>query len=130
MLHTLKFIVPFQSIKRELYKVRAVQTSSKKFFFAFFLHHLIEFELLITKIYFLALVNVSFRSKNTKYSKVVVFREKHIFLKMCKILFRSFFQLVKVIFSDSASKTKYKKVIESTLDPKLYWWWRFELCRL
>jgi len=52
-----------------------------KIFFRFFLHHLIERELLITNIYFLALANASFRLKNTKYSKDVIFIKKHIFFK-------------------------------------------------
>jgi len=45
-----------------------MQTSSK-IFFGFFLHHLIEHELMITKIYFLALANASFRSKNMSAKK-------------------------------------------------------------
>ncbi len=69
---------------RSVCKVQAIQTSSK-LFFAFFLHHLIAFELLITNIYFLALANSSFRSKNTKYSKGVVFFKKHNFFKICII---------------------------------------------
>jgi hypothetical protein len=46
--------------------------------------------------------------------------------KMCKILWCALFLLLKVIFSDSASKTGYTQVIRSTVDPKLYWWERFE----
>ena len=102
-----------------------------KFFLRFFLHHLIERELLITKNYLLALANTSFRSKNTKYSKDSDFFEKHIFCQnVPNFLLRSFFQLPKINFSDSASKTEYKKVVKSTLDLKLYWWWRFESRRV
>jgi hypothetical protein len=45
-------------------------------------------------------------------------------------LLRIFFQLLKIIFSDSASKTESRKVFKSALDPKLYWWWRFESRRV
>ncbi len=65
---------------RQSYKVQAIQTLNK-IFFRVFLHHLIERELLITKIYFLALANASFRSKNTQYSKVVVFEKNTSFSK-------------------------------------------------
>jgi hypothetical protein len=66
------------------HKVRAAQKSSKVFF-VLYLRHLIEQELLITKIHFHAWVNTFFRLKNAKYPKVVVFREKHIFIEICKI---------------------------------------------
>jgi hypothetical protein len=85
---------------------------SKKFFSAFFLHHRIELELLITKNYFLALANTSFRSKNTKYSKGVVFREKHILSRNVQnFLLYSFFLLLKISFSDYASKLSRKKLL-------------------
>jgi hypothetical protein len=86
-------------------RVQAVQTFSKIFSCAF-LHHLIERDLLITKNYCLALENTSFRSKNTKYSKDADFFEKHIFCQNApNLLLGSFFQLLKIIFSDSAAKT-------------------------
>jgi hypothetical protein len=103
--------------------VQIIQTSSKNFF-RLFLHLLIERELLITKIYFLALPNASFRSKNTKYSKGVVFRNTQNFVVSL------FFQFLKIIFPDSASKTEYRQIVKATPDPKLYWWWRFESYRV
>ena len=88
---------------------------------------MIECELLITKIYILALANASFESKNTKYLEGVVFFKKHILFKYVQnFLLHSFFQLLKIIFSDSASKTEYRQVVKSTLTPKIFWWWRFE----
>ena len=102
-----------------------------KNFFLVFLHHLIERELLITKIYFLVLADASFRSKNTKYSKDSDFFEKHIFCQnVPNFLLRSFFQLLKINFSDSASKTECKQVLKSNPDPKSYWGWRFESRRV
>src|SRR5689334_16979705 len=72
------FLLKMKSMYFSSCKVQAIQISSK-IFFRIFLHNLIERELLITNIYFLALANASFRSKNTKHSKGVVFREKHNF---------------------------------------------------
>jgi hypothetical protein len=58
----------------------------------------------------------------------VSFLEKktHLFRNMQNFLFRSFFQLLKIIFADSASKIEYRQVVKSTLDPKIYQWWHFE----
>jgi len=66
MLNILEFKYQFVKYCRFSCKVQAIQTSSEICFSAIFLHHLIEFELLITKNYFMALVNASFRSKNAK----------------------------------------------------------------
>ncbi len=75
------------------YKVQTMRSFSKKLF-CVFLHHLIEHELLITKKYFLALANTSFRSKNTTYSKHAEFFEKHIFCQnVPNFLLRSFIQI-------------------------------------
>ncbi len=92
----------FQSLKLilswmiEVCKVPAIRISSENFFFAFFLHHLIEIELLTTKIYFLALANICFRSKNTKYWGDLIFWKKQIFFEIskifCPILFFSFWK--------------------------------------
>jgi hypothetical protein len=38
----------------------------------------------------------------------------------------SFFQLLKIIFPDSVSKTEYRQNVKSTIDSKICWWWRFE----
>jgi hypothetical protein len=62
-------------------KCRQSELGVKKHFHLF-LYHLKERELLITKIYFLALANAIFRSKNTKNSKGVVSREKHTVFEM------------------------------------------------
>jgi hypothetical protein len=64
--------------------------NSSNCFYAFFLHHLIERDLLI--------------QKNTSFSKCAKF----------STLF--FFQLLKIIFSDTASNTEYKQVVKSTRD--------------
>jgi hypothetical protein len=79
-LWAMKFIDPY-IVRCRQFKFRV------KFFFVFVLHHLIERELLNTKIYFSALASAFIGSKNTKYCEGVVFREKHIFLEMCKILY-------------------------------------------
>jgi hypothetical protein len=39
---------------------------------------------------------------------------------MQNFLFHSFFQLLKIFFSDSASKTEYKQVVKSTITPKIF----------
>ena len=70
-------------------KMQAIRTSSKIFWL--FLHHLIERELLIMNIYFLALVNTFFRLKNTKNLKDVDFVKKHVFFKICFIFRFVFF---------------------------------------
>jgi hypothetical protein len=102
-----------------------------KFFFLTFLHHLIERELLITKIYFLALVNASFQSKNTTYSKSVVFFNKTpLFQNVQNFLLSPSCKVLKLFFSASASKMEYKKVVKPTTDPKIYWCWRFESRRV
>ncbi len=112
-------------------KVLAMRIFSKKNFFVFVLHHRIELELLITKNCFFALTNTFFWSKNTKYWKAVVFREKHVLSRNVQnFLLYSVFLLLKIIFSDSALKTEYKKILKSTLDPKTYWRWRFESRRV
>ncbi len=54
----------------------------------------------------------------------------HFSRKIQKFLLRSFFQLLRIIFSDSASKTEQKLVIKSTIHPKFYWWWRFAYRRV
>ncbi len=87
------------NIKFNLFKVPAKQTFTKKKFSVFFLYNLIEFELLITKNYFLTLANTSFRSKNTKYLKGVVFWEKHILSQNVRnFLLYSFFYYWKEFF--------------------------------
>jgi len=65
-------------------KVRAMQNSSE-IFFASFLYHLVECELLVTKNNFLPYTNIFFRSKNLQNSKDVRFFKKHIFSKICLI---------------------------------------------
>jgi len=73
--------------------VEVIQTSSN-FFLVFVKHHLIERELLIPKNYFLALAEVSFRLKNTKYSKgVVFFKIIHPFQTKKNCLLRSYLQI-------------------------------------
>jgi len=134
------FVSSFKNSKKKLRKltsaselfVRCTQFKLQvNFFFGFFLHHLIELELLITNIYFLALVNASFRPKNTKYWKNFFSLKNHIFFEnQQNFLLYSFFQLFKIIFSDWAWKTDYRQVVKSTLDTKLYWWWRFESGRV
>ena len=57
-------------------------------------------------------------------------RKTHLFRNVRNFLLLSFFQLLKIIFSDSASKTEYRQVIKSTIDSKLYWCWRFESRRV
>ncbi len=68
-----------------------------KIFFRVFLHHLIEIELLITKIYFLALANIFFRSKNTKYWGDLIFWKNRSLSKYAKVstlfFFSSFWKL-------------------------------------
>jgi hypothetical protein len=82
--------------------VPAKQKSSKKFSSHFVLHHLIEFELLIANIYFLAAANTLFRSKITKYWEGVVFSKKaHFFENVENFPLSSCFTLLKTIFSDS-----------------------------
>ncbi len=77
---SISIIFILQKKKEGASKVPAMRNWSKNFSFDFFLHHLIECELLITNIYFLSLVNDFFRSKNTKYSTGVIFRTKtHLF---------------------------------------------------
>jgi hypothetical protein len=81
-------------MSKKLCKVRAMQTSSKIFFFVFFLHHSIGRELLIVKNYFLASLNASLWLKNTKNLKWIVFFEKHIFSEnMQNFLLSSIFQI-------------------------------------
>jgi hypothetical protein len=53
----------------------AIRISSKNVFSTFFLDHFIELELLITKNYFLAPANGSFKSKNANYLKDANFFE-------------------------------------------------------
>ena len=107
-------------------KVPAMRNSSKKISFAFFLHHLIELELLITKNNFLS---HKYLFQVEKYKKLEVcrfVRKAQFFKNMRNFLFCSYFQVRKISFSDSEWKTEYKKVIKSTLDPKLYWWCRLK----
>ena len=82
----------------QLCKVQAIRTSSK-FFFLPFLHHSIEYELLMTKNHFLLKTNALFRSKNTKNVKEVLFFEKHKFFKnMHNFLPHPFLRLLKALF--------------------------------
>jgi hypothetical protein len=64
------------------------------------------------KIYFLALANSSFRSKNTKYYEGVVFREKHNFFEMCKIFrFLLVFSFWKSLFQVQHQKLNANKLL-------------------
>lgn len=97
--------------------MQAVQTLSK-IFSAFLLHQSIELELLITNIYILALANTFFRSKNTKNSKGADFREKYILSQNVQnFQLYSYFLLLKLTFSNSASKAEYREVVKLNADP-------------
>jgi len=103
------------NVRCRQFKLRA------KLLFCLFLHHSIEFQLLITNIYFLALAKTSFWSKNTKYSQGVVFQEKCILSRNVQsFLLCCLFHLHKIMFLDSASKTEYRQVVKSTPELKIF----------
>ena len=92
-------------------KMQEIQTFSKCFLHVF-LHHSIELDELITKNYFLALANISFQSKNSKYSKSIVIREKHIFSRNIQnFLLHYFYQLLKIIFQIQHQKLNRNKLL-------------------
>ncbi len=114
MFYFLRFLFSFLGF---FCKVPAKQISSKVFY-SFFLHHLIERDLLIMKNNFLPHTNTFFRSKTTKCSEGVVFCKKNTsFSKCAKFSSLFFFQLLKIVFLDSASKTEYREVVKSIPDP-------------
>ncbi len=58
--------------------------------------------------------------KYEKLERSRFFQKTQLFQNMQNFLFHSFFQLLKIFFSDSASKTEYKQVVKSTITPKIF----------